>query len=49
MKKKKKLVIRADKNVENIFIFKTNKELPFLRTVSRIIEMTSKEWQTSKK
>lgn len=47
--KKKKLVIRADKNVENIFIFKTNKELPFLRTVSRIIEMTSKEWQTSKK
>ena len=46
---KKKLVIRADKNVENIFIFKTNKELPFLRTVSRIIEMTSKEWQTSKK
>ena len=33
-----------------IFLFKKkNKELPFLRTVSRIIEMTAKEWINLKK
>ncbi len=44
--KKNKLVIRAEKKIEDIFILKQNKkkELPFLRTVSRIKEMTSKTW-----
>ena len=43
--KKNNLVIRAEKNIDDIFILKKkNKELPFLRTASRIKEMTSKDW-----
>ena len=42
--KKNKLVIRAENKLENIFILKKNKDLPFLRTVSRITEMTSQQW-----
>ena len=42
--KKRRLVIRAENKLENIFIFKKNKDLPFLRTISRITEMTSKQW-----
>ena len=47
--KKRKLVIRADKNIDDIFILKKNKELPFLRTASRIKEMTSKDWVKKEK
>ena len=43
--KKNRLVIRAEKKIEKIFLLKKNKELPFLRTASRITEMTSKEWK----
>ncbi len=42
--KKRRLVIRAENKLENIFIFKQNKDLPFLRTISRITEMTSGQW-----
>tara|TARA_B100000700_G_scaffold308883_1_gene387164 strand:- start:848 stop:1774 length:927 start_codon:yes stop_codon:yes gene_type:complete len=42
--KKSKLVIRAENKLENIFVLKKNKDLPFLRTVSRITEMTSQHW-----
>ena len=42
--KKKKLVIRAEKKLEEIFTLKKNKDLPFLRTASRITEMTAKKW-----
>ena len=41
---KKKLVARADKKLDEIFTFKKNKDLPFLRTASRITEMTAKKW-----
>ena len=44
MKKKKKLVVRAEKKLEQIFTLKKNKDLPFLRTASRITEMTAKKW-----
>ena len=47
--KKSKLVIRAEKNIDDIFILKKNKELPFLRTASRIKEMTSKDWVKKEK
>ncbi len=47
--KKSKLVVRAEKKIENIFNFKQNKDMPFLRTASRITEMTSKEWIRKKK
>ncbi len=47
--KKSKLVIRAEKNIEDIFILKKNKELPFLRTASRIKEMTTKAWVKNRK
>ena len=47
--KKSKLVIRAEKNIEDIFILKKNKELPFLRTASRIKEMTTKAWVKKEK
>ena len=43
--KKNRLVIRAEQKIEKIFLLEKNKELPFLRTASRIKEMTSKEWQ----
>ena len=42
--KKKKLVVRAEKKLEQIFTLKKNKDLPFLRTASRITEMTAKKW-----
>ncbi len=42
--KKKKLVARADKKLDEIFTLKKNKDLPFLRTASRITEMTAKKW-----
>ena len=47
--KKNNLVIRAEKNIEDIFILKKNKELPFLRTASRIKEMTTKAWVKKRK
>ena len=47
--KKNNLVIRAEKNIEDIFILKKNKELPFLRTASRIKEMTTKAWVKNRK
>ena len=49
MKKKNNLVIRAEKNIEDIFILKKNKGLPFLRTASRIKEMTTKAWAKNRK
>ena len=42
--KKRRLVIRAENKLETIFILKKNKDLSFLRTISRITEMTSKQW-----
>ena len=42
--KKKKLVVRAEKKLDEIFTLKKNKDLPFLRTASRITEMTAKKW-----
>ena len=42
--KKNKIVIRSERKLEHIFNLKKNKELPFLRTVSRITEMTSQQW-----
>ena len=42
--KKNKIVLRSERKLEHIFNLKKNKELPFLRTVSRITEMTSQQW-----
>ena len=42
--KKSKIIIRSEKKPENIFTLKKNKDLPFLRTVSRITEMTTQKW-----
>ena len=36
--------VTFSQNIDDIFILKKNKELPFLRTASRIKEMTSKDW-----
>ena len=43
MKKKNNVIIRAENNIINIFRI-DKKKLPYSRTLSRIVEMSSDSW-----